>query len=89
MAIFADMYKLLRTLLFLFDAEKVHYFSMNILQQLVKVGIARNWIQKKFKPKSFPVNAWGLHFKNPVGLGAGFDKNALYLKELALLGLDS
>ncbi len=29
---------------------------------------------------------WGLTFRNPVGLGAGFDKNALYLKELDLLG---
>lgn len=28
----------------------------------------------------------GLHFKNPVGLGAGFDKNALYLRELECLG---
>ncbi|MFX5761032.1 quinone-dependent dihydroorotate dehydrogenase, partial [Acinetobacter baumannii] len=30
--------------------------------------------------------AFGLNFKNPVGLGAGFDKNALYLSELAALG---
>ncbi len=29
---------------------------------------------------------FGLRFQNPVGLGAGFDKNALYLNELGLLG---
>ncbi len=37
-------------------------------------------------PKNKPVNFLGLTFKNPVGLGAGFDKNATYLRELEALG---
>jgi len=48
---------------------------------------------KKILSKIFTLNNsslerefFGLHFKNPVGLGAGFDKNALYLRELEALG---
>jgi dihydroorotate dehydrogenase len=40
----------------------------------------------RFTPKNLPVTFLGLTFKNPVGLGAGFDKNALYLRELEGLG---
>ncbi|MEI2748627.1 MAG: hypothetical protein V9E88_07715 [Ferruginibacter sp.] len=36
--------------------------------------------------KQNPVQYCGLHFQNPVGLGAGFDKNARYLSELEALG---
>ena len=43
-------------------------------------------ISKKYTPEDIPVNAFGLTFKNPVGLAAGFDKNAKYLTELEALG---
>jgi dihydroorotate dehydrogenase len=43
-------------------------------------------ISKKYTPRNFPVNIFGLTFKNPVGLAAGFDKNAKYLTELEALG---
>lgn len=43
-------------------------------------------ISKKYTPRNFPVNIFGLTFKNPVGLAAGFDKNAKYLTELGALG---
>lgn len=39
-----------------------------------------------FNHPSLQKNVFGLQFKNPVGLGAGFDKNALYLNELEALG---
>ena len=83
------MYKLLRSFLFLFDPEKVHYFSMNGLKFLCKIPFIKKWIAKKFTPTPFlPVRfqLCNLIFKNPVGLGAGFDKNALYLNELEALG---
>ena len=80
------MYKLLRNILFWFDAEKVHYFSMNFLKLVCKIGFIKKMIGKKFTPGDIPVNAFGLNFKNPVGLGAGFDKNAKYLNELEALG---
>ena len=82
------MYQQLRNFLFLFDPERVHYFSMNSLQFFCRFGIVRKWLQKKFcfNNPSLERNFLGLHFKNPVGLAAGFDKNAKYLRELECLG---
>jgi dihydroorotate dehydrogenase len=80
------MYKLLRSLLFLFPAEIAHYFSMNILKAGCAVGFVRKLITGIFSPASLPTEQFGLRFKNPVGLGAGFDKNAKYLRELEALG---
>ncbi len=83
------MYKVLRSFLFLFDPEKVHYFSMNALRLICKIGFLKRLIAKKFTPVPFEAGQFKLgklSFKNPVGLGAGFDKNALYLNELEALG---
>lgn len=82
------MYSLIRNLLFLLPPEDVHYFVMNSLRTANTVGFLKNIITKNFSfsNSSLEKNLFGLHFKNPVGLGAGFDKNALYLKELETLG---
>jgi dihydroorotate dehydrogenase len=82
------MYKLVRNILFWFDAEKVHYFSMNFLRFSYRFSFIKNFIQKKFTPtqKGLERNFFGLTFSNPIGLAAGLDKNAKYLNELALLG---
>ena len=80
------MYRLLRNFLFLFSPEWVHYFSMNCLQLFCRLG-GRTILRKMFLPKSGQPNRFlGLTFSNPVGLGAGFDKNARYLRELECLG---
>lgn len=86
--IFAAMYKLIRSFFFLFDAEKVHYFAMNALRFLCSVGFIRKLLAVGFQPngKSLGYESWGLQFKNLVGLAAGFDKNAKYLRELEVLG---
>lgn len=86
--ILPTMYKLLRSFLFLFDAEKVHYFSMNGLKILCKIPFVKSVTAKIFTPPttSQTFNALGIEFKNRVGLGAGFDKNAKYLNELEALG---
>jgi dihydroorotate dehydrogenase len=81
------MYKLLRNILFWYDAEKVHYYSMNILHLVCKIGIIRNLIALRYKINNKnSIEVFGLLYKNPVGLAAGFDKNARYLKELTTLG---
>jgi dihydroorotate dehydrogenase len=82
------MYYILRTILFFFPPEAVHHFSMNNLQRLCGVGFLRNWLEKMYGTSnvSNPQTVAGLVFKNHVGLGAGFDKNALYLRELETLG---
>lgn len=81
------MYQLLRKALFLLPAETAHYFSMNVLKLACSIGPVRNLLKKSFShPLPLPIQLFGLHFKNPVGLGAGFDKNAKYLRELETLG---
>jgi dihydroorotate dehydrogenase len=83
------MYKLLRRILFLFSPEWVHYFSMNCLKLLCSVRFIRKIIAARFIPKGSAIphsEICNLKFKNPVGLGAGFDKNARYMRELEALG---
>lgn len=83
-----SMYKFIRQLLFLFPTEGVHHFSMNALKLACKVGFIKRLISQKNTPGNQQLRheLFGLHFKNPVGLAAGFDKNALYLNELEALG---
>ncbi len=82
------MYKVFRNILFWFDAEKVHYFSMDILVFLCKFSLIKKAISNLFTPSSprHQRQVFGLTFLNPVGLAAGFDKNAKYLEELSTLG---
>jgi dihydroorotate dehydrogenase len=82
------MYKLLRNILFKFSPEGVHHLSMNSLHALCSVDAVRQKLLEQFSYEhpSLYKNIFGLRFKNPVGLGAGFDKNAHYLKELEALG---
>jgi len=82
------MYKILRSILFLFSPEWVHYFSMNSLKLLCSIGFIRKALINYFKPKGSPgsYSEFGLTFRNKIGLGAGFDKNARYLRELEALG---
>ena len=80
------MYRLLRNLLFLTPPEWAHSFSMKSLKLLCRIGF-KGLIKKMYSPKqSTPFSFCNLHFPNKVGLGAGFDKNAGYLTELAALG---
>lgn len=81
------MYNFVRNLLFCFPAEPVHHFSMNMLKLGCQIGFIKSVISKKCSPENeLSRELFGLTFKNPVGLAAGFDKNALYLSELEALG---
>lgn len=81
------MYKLLRSILFCFDPEKVHYFSMNSLKTMVHIPVIKGIMRDYFWSKnSTSILCAGLTFPNVVGLAAGFDKNAKYLYELDSLG---
>ena len=81
------MYNILRSVLFWFDPEWVHYFSMNSLKALCKVGFIKKMISSSFTPKeNAQCSMLNIQFSNPVGLAAGFDKNAKYLNELEALG---
>lgn len=83
------MYKLIRSILFLFPAEGVHYFSMNLLKLLCSIKPLKWIIRTLYTPsqsENLQSEICNLKFSNPVGLGAGFDKNARYLRELEALG---
>lgn len=82
------MYQFLRNILFLFPPEWTHYFSMNCLKLLCSIGF-RKLITASYKPQAkndLKFEILNLKFSNPIGLGAGFDKNAKYLRELEALG---
>ncbi len=82
------MYKiLLRPLFFLFDPEAVHHFSFAAIKLIGKLGLAP-LIKAIFKLEhpSLEREVFGLKFKNPVGLAAGFDKNAALYNELSDFG---
>lgn len=70
------------------DAERAHYISMNALRFFCGIPPIKRAISAAFSPigQSLKREQFGLAFKNPIGLGAGFDKNAAYLRELESLG---
>jgi dihydroorotate dehydrogenase len=82
------MYKWLRSLLFLLPPESVHHFSMFVLNCISATPPGRYLLRRTFcvQDPSLQRSFAGLRFKNPVGLAAGFDKNALYLQSLETLG---
>ena len=81
------MYKIIRSVLFFFDPEWVHYFSMNSLKLLCKIPGVKGLLTATFTAKgNVQYSVFNIQFTNPVGLGAGFDKNARYLNELEALG---
>ena len=76
--------KIIRPILFKFDPEDVHHFTFWMLKNfspLVKI-----FFSKPIEDKRLEREIFGLKFKNPVGLAAGFDKNAALYNELADLG---
>jgi dihydroorotate dehydrogenase len=83
------MYKLLiRPLLFCFDPEKVHYFTFSLIRIISKIP-GFTWLFRalyEVNDSRLETEVFGLKFKNPVGLAAGFDKNAVLFKELSNFG---
>jgi len=86
--VLCSMYPLIRNILFNFDPEAVHYFSMNALKTACNLTPVKKLLESQFvyRESDLQKEVFGLSFQNPVGLGAGFDKNARYLEELAILG---
>ncbi|MGG7035129.1 MAG: quinone-dependent dihydroorotate dehydrogenase [Flavobacterium sp.] len=83
------MYKqIIRPIFFSFDPEKIHHFTFSMLKVLNKIpgySAISNAILEVKDPR-LETEVFGLKFKNPVGLAAGFDKDAKLYKELSNLG---
>ena len=81
------MYRLLRFFLFMFPPEKAHYLAMDLLSIGLKLPIIRNILKHQYRSNTqHPVTLLGINFPNPVGLAAGFDKDARWLHSLKNLG---
>ncbi|TNJ44570.1 quinone-dependent dihydroorotate dehydrogenase [Tamlana fucoidanivorans] len=83
------MYKtLLRPIFFSFDPEKIHHFTFWLIKFTSKIPGFSALFRSLYvlEDKKLERNVFGLTFKNPVGLAAGFDKNAVLYNELANFG---
>ncbi len=78
----------IRPFLFLFDPETIHHFTFKVLSVAGKIPGFSNFIKAGFsvQHKRLERRILGLHFPNPVGLAAGFDKDAKLIDELACFG---
>ncbi len=75
------IYELFRKILFRFPPETAHHLSLGALRYIHVMGLTN-----LVRPLSTPQQVMGLTFFNPVGLGAGFDKDGEYIEALAALG---
>ena len=82
------MYKIIRNILFLFDPEKVHYLTAFLIKNVLKIpGMKFFWTKLYLvKDSRLEKTVFGIKFENPVGLAAGFDKNATMYNDLAYCG---
>ena len=84
-----SLYKaVIRPIFFQFDPEKVHYFTFDMIKFMSKIPGVSALIRSIFKveDRRLERNLFGITFPNPVGLAAGFDKNAVLYNELADYG---
>ena len=82
------MYPLIKWFLFRFDPEKVHYFTFKLLRFWLAVPLVKPLWKKRFclNHPALKTEVAGITFPNPVGLAAGFDKNAIAINQLAACG---
>lgn len=83
------MYPLIRSLLFRLDAESAHEFTTSQMRMLQEIPVALSIIEKICSPPRTAAphrELWGLEFRTPIGIAAGFDKNGLLMPMLAALG---
>ncbi len=78
---------ILKPVLFSIDPERAHYLAMDVFNFLHILPFGEKIIRALYlNGNGQPVYKLGLSFPNPVGLGAGFDKNAKYIRALSSLG---
>jgi dihydroorotate dehydrogenase len=82
------MYSLVKKILFKYDPEDVHYKVLKWLQKAYNSGLGKRFLTSNYSyhHPSLAKTVFGIEFPNPVGLAAGFDKDAKYIEELSCLG---
>ena len=80
------MYPFFRDLLFRLQPERAHAISLQLIRAVGAKPIGRAFLRAWFCSRLKPVKSFGLHFQNPIGLAAGYDKDGLGWRGLACLG---
>ncbi len=80
------MYRILRPYLFRLNPERAHALTLYALRMTGNFSLLRWLVTQQFKAPSKPVEAFGLTFKNPVGIAAGYDKDGSAICGLSALG---
>lgn len=82
------MYPIIKRFFFLFDPEKIHHFTFKAIRFVLIIPGMKSLWRKLFvvEDKQLERDLFGIRFKNPVGLAAGFDKNGLLFNELEYCG---
>lgn len=83
------MYKsIVKPLLFKKNAEDAHHFTFDLIKKSFNLPLVKNVIEGiyDYQNPNLEKEVFGLRFKNPVGLAAGFDKDAKLIDEMAMLG---
>ncbi|MHB1177501.1 MAG: quinone-dependent dihydroorotate dehydrogenase [Daejeonella sp.] len=82
------MYQIIKPLLFQFDPENIHHFVTGGLRIANRIWGVKTLVKSSFELEDISLEreVMGLKFKNPVGLAAGFDKNAAFIEDLADFG---
>jgi len=80
------MFTLIRRILFLLPPERAHYATMHLLQALCAFAPTRWLLQQIWPMVHDPVEIAGIRFPNRVGLAAGFDKDARFMRVFKTLG---
>ncbi len=83
-----SLYQMLSPYLFKLDAEKAHSLAESFIKRVVPLPLVQDYIAGKncVVDKALSIEVAGMRFYNPVGLAAGFDKNATMIKGLSALG---
>ncbi|SHK95931.1 dihydroorotate oxidase A [Chitinophaga jiangningensis] len=82
------MYNLIKNILFRYPPESIHHSVMRGMKTIYSLPLGKQILEAfcGVKTKGLEREVFGLKFSNPVGLAAGFDKDAKYIDELASLG---
>jgi dihydroorotate dehydrogenase len=84
----SNIYQSIRPLLFKIDPERVHALTLRLIQLAGQLPPTYALLRRMFEVDDprLGVEAFGLTFKNPIGLAAGYDKNGVAVKGLSALG---
>lgn len=74
-----EMYKLFRPLLFKLDPETAHHLPLQLLRMFGDSHSISRILHRMYSASNKPVEVFGMQFRNPIGLAAGYDKDGIVL----------